>query len=301
MNKRFLSVLVFALVVSGAASFLIYRLVSARLSASAAAPATQGQVVVAARELQVGTLLKEADVRLAPWTGATPKGALTTVQDVLNRGVVSPLYEGEPVLDARLAARGAGAGLAATIPVGMRAVAIRVNEIIGVAGFVVPGMRVDVIISGIPPGGNTTVGTVTKTVLQNIQVLSAGQKIEKTAEGTPETVNVVNLLVTPEQAETLSLASSQTSVQLVLRNPLDTVDAKTTGTATANLFTGLAFKGTGPGAPQPAYRPRPVARPVSSEPLQISQRPAEPIRIEIFHGSKKAEAEFKPTGEEKNQ
>jgi pilus assembly protein CpaB len=300
MNKRFLSVLIFALVISGAASFLIYRLVAARLSASMAPPPAEGKVVVAARELQVGTLLKDTDIRLGDWNGAPPKGALTNVQDALNRGVVSPLYEGELVLDVRLAAKGAGAGLAATIPVGMRAVAIRVNEIIGVAGFVVPGMRVDVIISGTPPGGNAMVGTVTKTVLQNIQVLSAGQKIEKTAEGTPEAVNVVNLLVTPEQAETMSLASSQTSVQLVLRNPLDTVDAKTTGTATANLFSGVAFKSGAP-APAQVYRPRPVARPIATQPIQIIQKAAEPITIEIFHGSKKAEAEFKTTVEEKNQ
>lgn len=298
MNKRFLSVLVFALVISGAASFLIYRLVGAKLSA--APPATaQGQVVVAARELQVGTLLKETDIRLGPWNGPVPKGAVTSVQDALNRGVVSPVYEGELVLEGRLAPRGAGAGLAATIPVGMRAVAIRVNEVIGVAGFVVPGMRVDVIISGTPPGGNSTVGTVTKTVLQNIKVLSAGQKIEKTAEGTPEAVTVVNLLVTPEQAETMSLASSQTSVQLVLRNPLDTVDAKTTGTATANLFSGVAFRGAAPVPTAVAYRPRPVPAPVAAPPVQVIERAAVPIRIEIFHGSKRIDAEFKSV-EEKN-
>ena len=300
MNKRFLSVLIFALIVSGVASFLIYRLVAARLAASAAPAPVNGKVVVAARELQVGTLIKETDVRLGDWNGDPPKGALTNVQDALNRGVVSPLYEGELVLDARLAAKGAGAGLAATIPVGMRAVAIRVNEIIGVAGFVVPGMRVDVIISGTPPGGNAMVGTVTKTVLQNIQVLSAGQKIEKTAEGTPEAVNVVNLLVTPEQAEIMSLASSQTSIQLVLRNPLDTVDAKTTGTATSNLFSGLAFKSATSAPAQPVYRPRPAVRPIPTQPIQVVQKASEPITIEIFHGSKKAEAEFKTTVEEKN-
>jgi pilus assembly protein CpaB len=296
MNKRFLSVLVFALAVSAAASFLIYRLVGAKLSAAAPPPA-QGQVVVAARELQVGTLLKEADILLGPWNGPVPKGALTRVEDALNRGVVSPLFEGELLLEGRLAPKGAGAGLAATIPVGMRAVAIRVNEVIGVAGFVVPGMRVDVIISGMPPGGNATMGTVTKTVLQNIQVLSAGQKIEKTAEGAPEVVNVVNLLVTPVQAETMSLASSQTSVQLVLRNPLDTVDAKTTGTATANLFSGVAFRPTNPPPAAVAYRPRPVP-PVAPQPVVV-EKAAAPIRIEIFHGSKKIDAEFKSV-EEKN-
>jgi pilus assembly protein CpaB len=131
-------------------------------------------------------------------------------------------------------------------------------------------------------------------------VLSAGQKIEKTAEGTPEAVNVVNLLVTPEQAEIMSLASSQTSVQLVLRNPLDTVDAKTTGTATANLFSGMAFKGSNPAPVQAVSRPRPAMRPAVTPPAIQVVKTAEPITIEIFHGSKKAEAEFKTAVEEKN-
>ena len=117
----------------------------------------------------------------------------------------------------------------------MRAVAIRVNEIVGVAGFVVPGMRVDVLISGSPPGA-AALGGVTKTLLQNLEVLSAGQNFQKDAEGKPVSVQVVNLLVTPEQAEMLSLASTQTTIQLVLRNPLDNDVAKTTGSAVSQLF-----------------------------------------------------------------
>ena len=107
------------------------------------------------------------------------------------------------------------------IPPGMRAVPVRVNEVVGVAGFVVPGMRIDVLISGSRPNGDQNLGTITRTLLQNLEVLSAGTDFKKDPEGKPVQVQVVNLLVTPEQAELLSLASAQTQIQLVLRNPLD--------------------------------------------------------------------------------
>ena len=154
------------------------------------------------------------------------------------------IYEGEPILESRLAVKGAGAGLAATIPPGMRAVAVRVNDVVGVAGFVVPGQRVDVLVLGTPPGGsaNTGTGTITKTILQNIQVLSAGQNMQKDTEGKPATVQVVNLLVTPQQAETLSLVSNDMRIQLVLRNPLDNKEVASSGTAASSVFTGTAYK-----------------------------------------------------------
>ena len=119
----------------------------------------------------------------------------------------------------------------------MRACAVKVDEVVGVAGFVTPGMRVDVLISGNPPGPvNPLVGTKVKTLLQNIQVLSAGTDIQKDAEGKPQNVQVVNLLVTPKQAELLSLASNQTHIQLVLRNPLDTQEARSSGNCNGQSF-----------------------------------------------------------------
>jgi pilus assembly protein CpaB len=149
--------------------------------------------------------------------------------------VISEIYQGEPILQSRLAGLGSGGGLAPTIPDGMRACAVRVDEVVGVAGFATPGMRVDILASGNPPGGGSE-GTETQTILQNIQVLSAGADIQKDAEGKPQNVQVVNLLVTPEQAETLSLASNSLKIQLVLRNPLDTQIAKVAPTAMGNLF-----------------------------------------------------------------
>src|SRR5579863_3500496 len=220
MNKRLLSVLGFALVISALASVVLYRLISTKL-ADTTKPATI-QVAVASHDLEVGTLIKDGDLKIVDWSGPQPKGAILKPDDTVGRGVVATIYEGEPILDSRLASRGAGAGLAATIPRGMRAVAVRVNDVVGVAGFVVPGMRVDILIAGNPPGAQGNLGTQTKTLLQNIEVLSAGQNIQKDSEGKPVSVQVVNLLVTHEQAEILSLASNETRIQLILRNPLDT-------------------------------------------------------------------------------
>jgi pilus assembly protein CpaB len=155
--------------------------------------------------------------------------------------VLADIYQGEPILESRLAAVGSGGGLAATIPQGMRACAVKVDEVVGVAGFATPGMRVDVLISGTPPGAQgaqtAAEGIQSRTILQNIQVLSAGTEIQHDPEGKAKPVQVVNLLVTPEQAEVLSLASNQqVKIQLVLRNPLDTKTDQVPGTAMTNLF-----------------------------------------------------------------
>jgi pilus assembly protein CpaB len=165
--------------------------------------------------------------------------------------------------------------MAATIPPGMRACAVKVDEVVGVAGFVTPGMRVDVLVSGTPPGDTSNTGTLTKTILQNIAVLSAGTDIQKDAEGKPQQVQVVNLLVTPEQAESLSLAS-QLKIQLVLRNPLDTSMTPVATTAMTELFSG------GPAAPQPKHIVRKVA-----------PKPASPsYSIQVINGTSSTEQKF---------
>jgi pilus assembly protein CpaB len=284
MNKRFFSVVAFAFITAAVASFLLYRFLTGKLSAP---PPPANTVLVAAHHLQTGALIKELDFQKAAWPGVVPKGAALKPEDLVGRGVISDINEGELIFESRLAPKGAGAGLAATIPVGMRAVAVKVNEVVGVAGFVVPGMRVDVIVMGNAPNSNTQ-GTITKTVLQNLQVISAGQQIEKDAEGKPISVSVVNLLVTPEQAETLSLASNETRIQLVLRNPLDTEQAKTTGITTASLFSGQNP------APVSHPRPRPIAPP---KPVVPEQPVIIPVRVEVYAGAVKSEAVFKPTSE----
>src|SRR5260370_35184400 len=239
MNQRLVSVLIFAFVVSAGASPLLYRLIASRVTANPKQPTAQ--VIVAARTLGLGTLLRDSDLKMGDWSGPLPQGALLRKEDVVGRGVMAAIYDGEPIVETRLAPKGAGAGLAATIPAGMRAVAVKVNDVVGVAGFVVPGMRVDVLISGNPPGGAASAGMVSKTLLQNIEVLSAGQNFQKDAEGKPVQVQVVNQLVTPEQEEILNQPANETKTHLVLRIPLDTQTAKTPGIAMGTLF-GAAVK-----------------------------------------------------------
>jgi len=281
MNRRFVGVLAFAFVVASIASLLLYRLLINRPPAAKAAQATV-QIALATRDIEIGAVLKEGDVRLSDWPGQMPGGAITNPQDAIGRGVTTAVYSKEPIIESRLAPKGAGGGLAATIPQGMRAVAVRVNEVVGVAGFVVPGMRVDVLVSGNKPG-NQTAGTMTRTLLQNIEVLSAGQDFKKDTEGKPVAVQVVNLLVTPEQAEQLSLASNMTTIQLVLRNPLDREVVKTPGTAMEYLF-------AGGGRPAPAPAPRRVApKPVEQA---VAPPKAEPFVMEIIQGTKKNQMKF---------
>jgi pilus assembly protein CpaB len=292
MNKRFVGVLMFAFVVASVASLLLYKmLINRPQTAKAAAPVTT-QVVLAARDLEVGTVLKEEDIKLTPWPDAVPQGAILKAQDVVGRGVIAPVYAKEPLIESRLAPKGAGGGLASMIPPGLRAVAVRVNEVVGVAGFVVAGMRVDILISGNSPKIDGTLGTITRTLLQNIEVLSAGQDFKKDAEGKPIQVAVVNLLVTPEQAEQLSLASNNTTIQLVLRNPLDHTITKTPGTAVARLFDGGRLELDAAPPKQTAPRPRMApAAPVAIRELPPVKREA-PFVMEMISGNKKSEIKF---------
>ena len=150
MNKRFVGVLTFAFIVAAGASLVLYRVLINRPTTTKAAPAL-AQVALATKDLEVGRVIKEDDVKVAEWPGAVPVGATTQVKDIIGRGVITAIFAKEPIIDSRLAPKGAGGGMAAMIPPGMRAVAVRVNEVVGVAGFVVPGTHVDVLISGNTP------------------------------------------------------------------------------------------------------------------------------------------------------
>ena len=284
MNQRLLTILLTAFVIAGAAAYGVYRYAGAALRAGY--PGQTTPILVAAHDIPLGAVIHANDVRASRWIGALPKGAVTTVELANGRGVLSSLSEGEPVLESRLAPLGSGGGLAATIKPGMRACAVRVNDIVGVAGFAVPGMRVDVLIAGTSPGSNAAQGARVKTLLQNIEVLSAGANFQKDEEGKPVQVQVVNLLVSPEQAEVLSLASNETRIQLVLRNPLDNEISHAPGAAVAGLFGDVA----------PAPPPPPVYRAAAPtpRPVVVVQKPAVPqyLLVEVLNGSKRTEAKF---------
>ena len=289
MNKRLIGVFGFALVVASLTSFAVYRLIILQVRMPQRAVAT-GKLIAATHDLKLGQLIHDPDVTEIPWVGTIPDHAIKNKQDAIGRGVVANIYQNEPILDGRLAPQGAGAGLAATIPVGMRAVAVRVNEVVGLAGFVLPGMRVDVLIAGSAPGiDQSRTGTLCRTVLQNIEVLSAGQRIEKSADGKPESAQVVNLLVTPDQAEVLNLASDQTKVQLVLRNPIDTKEESTHGVSVATLF-GQDVKASIPRLAPVRIAPRAVS----------ATAPPDMTTIEVFSGVKRSEQKFEvPPGRDK--
>jgi pilus assembly protein CpaB len=286
MNKRLLSVLVFAFLVSAGASVALYQLIASRVTVNANAKASAVQVLVAGKNLEIGAVIKDTDFKMVEWPGALPTGALVKKEDAIDRSVQTTILDGEPIVESRLAPKGSGGGLTARIKPGMRAVALRVNDINGLAGYVIPGMHVDVLISGTPPNNpNPTAGAVAKTLLQDIEILSAGQNIQKDAEGKPAVVNLVNVLVTPEQAEILNLATNDTRVQLVLRNPMDHSASVTKGAWLQELYSGAAAK------PLAVHRavPRPKPDPLPAAP---APKPEGPFVLELINGTHRTETVF---------
>jgi pilus assembly protein CpaB len=282
MNRRLLTILLIAFFIAAACTFLVYRVIVSR--GTAARPSATTSVVAAKTDIKLGTVLTLNDISSIQIAGAVPKGAIQDKDknSVVGRGVISELFEGEPIIDDRLSG-GKNGGLAAAIPLGMRACAVKVDEVVGVSGFATPGMRVDVLITGIPPGApqNSTKGSESRTLLQNIDVLSAGAEYQKDKDNPdkPKQVQVVNLLVTPDQAETLSLATNQVSIRLVLRNPLDTKIAQVAGTTTANLFVD------------------PNASPAKRKPGAARKKVApQTFSIDVMNGSKESEEKFASPG-----
>ena len=282
MDRRLLSVLGMSVVLALVVAAIFYQ-VSSRASAKAPS-AVYKDVVVAVEPLPLGLAIKPNHVKLAKIPAEMfPKTAFTKVDDVLDRSVISNIMGDEPLLEGRLAPRGSGMGLAPIIPAGMRAMAVRVNEVIGVAGFVLPGMRVDVLVTGRPPSGT---GDITTTVLQNITVLSAGQQMQADARGQAINATVVNVLVTPEQAEILTLAGNEGRIALVLRNATDQKVEMVKGHEVSELFSKFR-KGS---APVASSSPRPRPKPVAALPPPPPPPPAPvvvPDEIVMIRGREK--------------
>jgi pilus assembly protein CpaB len=285
MDRRFLTVLGVSLVFALVVSSVFYQMTSAKGKGPASAPTNMTDVVVATRPLGIGVMVKPADVKLLRVSAdAFPKGAFQKVEEVLDRPVISNILLDEPLLEGRLAVKGSGMGLAPTIPVGMRAVTVRVNDVAGAAGFVLPGLRVDVLVTGHPPAGDSN---MTTTVLQNVLVLSAGQAMQSDARGTPVSVSTVTLLVTPNDAETLTLAGGEGRIQLVLRNSSDEAIEKTPGRYVAELY-GAAKRP----APAPVAKAAPAPKPVVmvAPPLVVPiapPPPPPPDQIVVIRGTQK--------------
>jgi pilus assembly protein CpaB len=223
-------------------------------------------VVVAAENLPLGTRLSKEQVKLVGWPAATPvEGSFASVDDIVGRGVIQPVQANELLTENKLAPKEAGAGLSPSIPPGMRALSVKVNDVIGVAGFTVPGARVDVVVV-VKERDNS----MARVVVSNLQVLTAGTKydIEQAKDGKPMPSNVVTLLVTPEQAERISLAQTNGSITLVLRNPLDVDPTQTPGIRMAGLM--------GSASTAPIEKPAPKRSKVSAPAVVVAPPPPPP-------------------------
>ena len=227
MRNRIFAVLALAILAGGGLAYGTYNVINAQPVKTVSAP-TQ-PVVVASANLPLGTELKKEDLTVVNFpAGQAPEGTFAKPADIFGRGLIVSMVKNEPVLPAKLASKEAGAGLPPVIPDGMRAVSVRVNEVIGVAGYVLPGTRVDVLATANPTGNTQDV--TSKVILSNVQVLTAGTRMEQDQEkGKPMAVTVVTLLVYPEQSERLALASTEGKIQLALRNPLDQGAPETPG------------------------------------------------------------------------
>ncbi len=282
MDRRFLTVLgvslIFALVVSG----IFYQITGRAGTQRAHAPVELKEIVLAGKPLGLGITIKREDLKMSKVPlDAFPKGAFSKIEEVIDRPVISNILVDEPVFEGRLAARGSGLGLAPVIPVGMRAVSVRVNDVAGVAGFVLPGMRVDVLVTGRPP---TSDGTFTSTCLQNILVLSAGQTMQADSRGQAMPAPTVTLLGTPDQAEILTLANQEGHIHLVLRNGSDQRIEKTSGREVGELYGLKAHRAKVQGDVPRLPRPRIEVAVAKSAP---PPPPPPPDQVIVIRGNQK--------------
>ena len=237
------------------------------------------QIVVAAADLSVGVTLSQKDVALLDWySDALPSGAYTKTDAVVGHPLLYPMAAKEPILQRDLGVEGAGIGLAGKIPEGMRAVAIRSNEIIGVAGFLYPGSRVDLLMTFTPPGATMQ---ETDTVLQNVEILTAGQTIEPDPQGKPQTVNVVTLLLSPEDSQKLQLASAQGNIQFVLRSGADQKNVEVRPTSLSELVVG--HKAAPPVVAAPGVKRAPRSTPRAANPIYM---------LEVIQGTNRSVQKF---------
>src|SRR3954454_6190404 len=283
MRNRIFVVLAIAVLAGGGLAYGTYNMVNNQPVKTVSTP-TQ-PVVVAASNLQLGAQLKAEDLQVIAFPlGKAPEGTFSQPSEVIGRGIVVPIVKNEPVLKAKLASKEAGSGLPPVIPEGMRAVSVRVNEVIGVAGYVLPGNRVDILATASPTDQHAD--TTTKLILSNVQVITAGTRMEQDQEkGKPVQVTVVTLLVNPEQSERLALASTEGKIQLALRNPLDQTAPETPGVKPALLLGVLKApvqkSASGPrrAAAGPVTQSAPMAAPLPTvEIIRGDKRTAEVIR-----------------------
>jgi pilus assembly protein CpaB len=313
-----LVIAVLALILSVGITWLAYRLIQNRLQPAQ----VTSKIVVAAKKLDLGVRITKEDVQLAEWPKATPlEGSFSDPNLVVDRALMMPVQVNEPILDSKLAPKEAGAGLTAVIPEGMRALSIQVNSIIGVAGFVTPGSRVDLILTAVPPEeveGAKDDETGSKIILENLEVLAAGQNVQRDVDGKPQTVQDVTLLLTPDQAQRVALATGDGRIQLALRNPMDKEAAEPALVIRSDLYEGPTMDGPNKGdkpkvvPPEKTATGRKARPPVKRAPVVTKTAPVQTavvaappppppqpkmLVIELIQGSRRATQSFEETPE----
>jgi pilus assembly protein CpaB len=286
MNRRtrLLIVIALSVVIAAVAStgvFYAMRRVAPRVEKEPQVP-----VVVATEAIAMGTLLTVDHVKVAYWPASTPvQGAYAEPAKVLNRGLLASVVENEPLTDAKLAPPESGGGLPPQIKENYRAISVKVNEVIGVAGFVVPGSRVDVIVTIREQNDSRT-----RVVVSNVQVLTAGTAIDqdKAKDGKPVPSTVVTLMVTPDDAERIALASAEGQLMLTLRNPLDGTPTATSGITKTKLVDTQSHNlpVPRPGDPEADTVAKPAPRTVRSRPAV----PVQPVhKVDTIKAGKRVQ------------
>jgi pilus assembly protein CpaB len=289
MNRqtRTFIVVAIAIVAATVASYGTYRALSRVPERPVELPTKK--TVVASKQMPLGTLITRDAVKLVDWPAQTPlQGGFSTLDEVVDRGLITSVVENEPISENKLAPKEAGAGLSPTIKPGMRAISIRVNEVIGVAGFVVPGSRVDVVSILTDPRA-TNNDPLSRVVLSNVMVLSAGTRYdqeEARTDGKAIRSTVVTLMVDPLDADRVALAQSKGELMLTLRHPLDLDPSDPRGIRFASLLTGA-------GAEQTAPKPAAPAGPRRALPAPAPPPPAPPVvkayTVETIRAAKRSE------------
>lgn len=258
------------------AGYLALAYVSEEPPSLVAAEPSGTQVVIASRDLTTGHIVTREDLQVIDWPSKNvPEGFYAQPGDVIGRGVIFAVHRNEPLLAAKLAAKEAGGGLPLAIPEGKRAVSVEVDEVVGVAGFVLPGTRVDVLATVMPNTNRSE--TTTRIILQNIPVLTADQSYQQDPEEDPKVVTVVTLLVSPDEAEALTLAATEGKIQLALRNMLDVDSVSTSGMRIAGLVR------------SPSRRPTSAAS-------RARTTPAQPKIVETYRGGNRTLIKFNSKG-----
>jgi len=281
MDKRLVTVMLAAVVFALVITAIFYQITSGQKPAEASVQTKM--LVVATQDLSIGSMITEKDMQVIefPLQGY-PEGGFETTEEALDRSVIRPILENEPLTLGRVTEKGAGFGLAPLIPEGYRAIAISVNAVSGVSGFIMPGSRVDVLLT--VQSGTQGADRVTTTVLENVTVLSTGHKQQPNENGQPENVPVVNMLLKPEEAELLTLASQEGKIQLVLRNPRDeTMIAESTPLV---RIQDLLTRGV------PVPKPRAAAPRRAAPPPPPPPPPPTSFSIEVIRGNAKSVAEI---------